>query len=148
MTNTDSHKIAIRLDSIGATASLICAIHCALFPAFMVILALYGMDFAAGTMFESVFILTSVCIGFFTFYHGFRNHHRKFYPALIFLLGLTIIVASHLLFHSHESAKPDSFNPDYMLSPFGALLIATGHLLNRKLSKKITSTGSCCRQPS
>lgn len=148
MTGTNSHRMAIRLDSIGATASLICAIHCALFPAFVVFLALYGMEFAAGTLFESVFILTSVSIGLFTFYHGFKNHHRKVYPAIIFLLGLTIIVASHLLFHSHEMVHSSSFNPEYLLTPFGALLIATGHLLNRKLSKKLSTAGSCCKQTS
>ncbi len=140
--SSNSHKLALNLDSIGLTASLICAVHCALFPLFLLALTFYGMNFVAGPLLEYSLIIFSVLIGFFTFSHGYRNHHRSLVPIGIFLTGLLIIILSHSFFH--ESSHGGSFSPEYVISPIGAILIGTGHFLNRKYSKQV-SAKSCCK---
>lgn len=140
--SSNSHKLAITLDSIGLTASVVCAIHCALLPLFLLALTFYGLKFVVGPLLEYSLISISVIIGLFTFSHGYRNHHKSLIPIVIFLTGLCIIFSSHSLFH--ESAHGTGFSPEYIFSPIGAILIGAGHFLNRKFTKKI-SAKSCCK---
>lgn len=140
------HNLAIKLDSVGFIASTLCAIHCAAMPFIFLFLTLYGLQFIANPVIEFIFISTSVLIGIFTFRHGFFNHHRKLYPFLIFLSGLTIIFIGHFYFHDHKHdlSGTNSELIFLLISPVGALLIGIGHYLNRKLSKKkINKTCNC-----
>jgi hypothetical protein len=137
-----THKTAIKLDAIGATASIICAIHCAIFPFIVLFLTFYGLNFAAGPLMEFSLISTSVLIGLFTFTHGYLNHHKSLLPLSIFLIGLSIVFISHYMFH--DVTHDGSISPEMIFSPVGAFLIGTAHYLNRKFSKK-TSDKSCCK---
>ena len=140
--SSNSHKLALNLDSIGLTASIICAVHCALFPLFLLMLTFYGLNFVAGPLLEYSLIIISVLIGLFTFSHGYRNHHKSLVPMIVFLSGLIIIIVSHSIFH--ESSHSGSFSPEYIFSPIGAICIGIGHYLNRKYSKEVTGK-SCCK---
>jgi len=140
--SSNSHKLALTLDSIGLTASVVCAIHCALLPLFLLALTFYGLKFVVGPLLEYSLIAVSVIIGLFTLTHGYKNHHKSLIPMVIFLTGLGIIFSSHSLFH--ESAHGAGFSPEYIFSPIGAILIGTGHFLNRKFTKQI-SAKTCCK---
>jgi hypothetical protein len=140
--SSNSHKLALNLDTIGLTASMLCAIHCAFFPVFLLALTFYGLNFVAGPLLEYSLIIVSVIIGVFTFSHGYRNHHRSWKPLAIFLSGLCIIFASHSLFH--DTAHGTGFSPEYVFSPIGAILIGTGHYLNRKFTRRVNAK-SCCK---
>lgn len=141
-----SHKTAINLDTIGAAASLLCAIHCALLPFLILFLTVYGLDFAANTLFEAIFVGSSVIIGSFTLVHGYRNHHNRLMPAAIFATGLILIVIGHSFFHSdiHHNETVDPFSVESVLTPVGALLVGSGHFLNRRFSK-LFSSRKCCQ---
>jgi hypothetical protein len=140
--SSNSHKLALKLDSIGLTASLICAVHCALFPFLLLLLTFYGMNFVAGPLLEYSLIIFSVLVGLYTFSHGYRNHHRSFVPLIVFLSGLIIIILSHSIFH--ETSHGEGFSPEYVISPIGAIFIGTGHFLNRKYTKEVSGK-SCCK---
>lgn len=145
MTQHTNHVLALKLDAVGATASLICAVHCALFPLFIIFLAFYGLDFALGPLVETLLISMSVAIGAFTFVHGYIKHHKSFLPLLLFLSGIIIILSAHFILHGHSHGAENGFKfePGYLLSPVGALMIAAGHIYNRKLTKAVR-TDKCC----
>jgi hypothetical protein len=48
----DHHKTSARLDSIGITASTLCAIHCAAMPLLFTSLPLLGLGFLANAWVE------------------------------------------------------------------------------------------------
>lgn len=152
MIKTIKHNLALKLDLLGFSASAICAIHCALMPFIIVFLPLLGLQFIADPVVEYLFIAVSLIIGAFTFKHGYYNHHKKLYPFLLFLSGFLIILTGHLLFHNHShevDANHDFFDMDtvffLMIAPLGAFIIATSHLINRRLSK-VPKT--CCIEES
>ena len=136
------HNLALKLDLIGLSASVICAIHCALMTVILIFLPLVGLEFISNPFFEYSFVLISIIIGIFTFKHGYLNHHGRLYPFAIFITGLIIIFSTHFLFgeHNHNSDihETDIFLTDKFLwftAPLGAVLIGTSHFINRKLSK-------------
>ncbi len=141
----NKHNLALKLDSLGVGASVLCAIHCALFPFFILLLAYYGMQDAVGPVFEVVFVSISVCIGAFTLTHGYKKHHRKFLPTGLFVTGLGLIMFSHFILHSHthETDVAASFDPGFIISPLGAFFIASAHFINRRMSA-IKSSKQCC----
>lgn len=147
------HNLALKLDLIGFSASTICAIHCALMPFAIVFLPLIGLEFIANPFFEFSFITASIIIGFYTFKHGYFNHHRKIYPFAIFLAGLTIVFIGHFLFHNHsieDKLDLQSAGSDFqdkllfIIAPIGALLIGFAHFINRKLSKSKSAKSCTC----
>ena len=143
MIKSITHNLALKLDSIGFIASTLCAIHCAAMPFIFIFLTMYGVQFIANPLVEIIFISSSVAIGIFTFRHGYFNHHKKIYPFLIFITGLTIIITGHYFFHNHNLNEVHNDELIFLLvAPFGAFLIGLGHYLNRKLSK---SAKACCR---
>lgn len=148
MIKTIKHNLALKLDLWGFSASAICAIHCALMPFIIVFLPIFGLQFIANPIVEIFFIATSLLIGSFTFRHGYYNHHRKIYPFMIFLIGFTVILIGHLLYHDHlheVNQHSDIFQNETVLflfiAPIGAFIIAASHLLNRRLSKNLKV---CC----
>jgi len=147
------HNLALKLDLIGFSASTICAIHCALMPFIIVILPLVGMEFVANPLLEYSFIASSIIIGFYTFKHGYFNHHRKVYPFAIFLIGLLIVLIGHFFFHDHsvddklifQTSENDIHGKLFIIiAPFGALLIGASHFINRKLSKEKKAKSCTC----
>lgn len=149
MIKTIKHNLALKLDSIGFAASTICAVHCVSMPFLLVFLSFYGFNFIANPIVEYSFIVLSIVIGFFTFRHGYFNHHRKIYPFALFILGLMVIVSSHYFFHGHdETLISDQFLfqklPYSILAPAGAILIGISHFWNRKLSKEFAKEKCAC----
>ena len=144
MIKTVTHTLALKLDSVGFLASTLCAIHCAAMPFLLLFLTLYGFQFIASPVVEFLFISSSVIIGIFTFTHGYFNHHKSFYPAAIFFLGLSLVLIGHFFFHDHYHLEIDGSGELilFMISPLGATLIGIGHYLNRKLSRP---HGKTCR---
>lgn len=139
------HNLALKLDSIGFIASTLCAIHCAAMPFIFIFLTMYGYQFIANPFVEIFFIASSVLIGTYTFRHGYFNHHKKLYPFLIFILGLTVIIAGHYIIQNHSHTEIHNDEIIFLIiTPMGAFLIGLGHFLNRKLSKNLKSKACNC----
>ena len=106
-------------DAIGISASLACAIHCALLPLFFSSLPLFGINILHNFKFEFGMILLSFAIGAYSLYHGYKKHHHSYKPIILFSLGIAIMF-SRMIFRSIEL---------YLLFP-AAILIMYAHINN------------------
>lgn len=110
-------------DRVGATASFLCAIHCALLPFVLTLLPLLGLGFLAGHRFERGFVMFAATLALFALVNGYRRHHRPLplllaLPGLaLLLLGVTWGLAYPLVVHS-------------VLVTCGGLLVASAHFVN------------------
>jgi hypothetical protein len=119
-------SLILKLDVIGFSASTLCAIHCAAIPFILTYIPLIGFEFFSNHLIEFFMLGLSLLIGSISFYNGYKNHHRKLKPFLIFLSGFTIIILSHLIL---------SHNLEFIFVPIGALMIGISHLSNRKMCR-------------
>lgn len=117
----------LNLDKLGMSASLICAIHCALAPLVLPIMALWGLGFIWGEAFEIGMLLFALAVGVFSLTKSYRNVHRKFYPIYFLVGGIGLIVISH-------TSLPHELEP--IVLPLGALVIVFAHWLNYRLCKQ------------
>jgi len=114
-------KLKINWDALGISASLACAIHCALLPLFLTSLPLFGINIIHHTGFEVGMILLALCIGSYSLYHGYKKHHHSFVPLILFFSGFLFLVLKQF-FIQFET---------WLLIP-AVILIITAHVLNYK----------------
>lgn len=116
----------IDLDKAGATASLACAVHCALMPLVITLLPLVGLGFLADERTEWGLLSLSALLGSSSLALGYREH-RKRQALLILSLGLTALVTGRILEESHfETAGVIGV-------VLGGCTVAAAHFLNRHL---------------
>lgn len=82
------------LDAVGATASLACAMHCAVVALFLGTLP--AVSFIAASWVEWVFLGASTVIGLLALVPGYRRHHLRA-PLVLFVCGLTILITLRAL---------------------------------------------------
>ena len=119
-----SMKTRINWDAVGISASLACAIHCALLPLFLTTLPLFGINIIKNETFEIGMILLAFCIGSFALYHGFKKHHHKRIPLLVFTVGFIFLVIKEFF----------TVYVQWLLIP-AVLLIVSAHLLNYRFCR-------------
>lgn len=109
----------INYDALGIAASIACAIHCAVLPLLMTSLPIFGINIIKNTAFEYGMILLAAGIGLYALRHGFKKHHHKKTPVLIFSLGIVLL----LIKQSMEEYQL------YFLIP-SMILIVSAHTIN------------------
>jgi len=114
-------KPKLEADNIGMTASLLCAVHCAVVPLLITSLPLLGLGFLANPWFEWSMITFALCIGVYAISLSYFRVHRRLLPTLLLLLGFAIIITGHIFITSWREA---------IVVPIGGLLIATAHFVN------------------
>lgn len=119
----------INLDALGITASLACAIHCAVLPLFFSSLPLLGYNILESRFLEWSMIALALIIGSVALWHGFRQHHGKVWPLVLFAFGILLLSFKEALAHSHSW---------YWVAP-AVLLIVGGHLLNYFFCRRANS---------
>ena len=62
------------LDRLGATGSLLCALHCALLPVLIALLPSLGIATWMSDSFEEGFVVFATLLGLFTLIQGYRRH--------------------------------------------------------------------------
>lgn len=109
----------INLDAVGITASLLCAIHCAILPLLMASLPILGIDIIHNSLFEYGMIGLAFAVGTAALWHGFNRHHRRPTPWLLFVAGMIFLIAKEIW-------------PVYELGllPLAVLFILAAHGLN------------------
>ncbi|GAB3039662.1 MULTISPECIES: MerC domain-containing protein [Oleiagrimonas] len=114
-------------DRLGATASFLCAVHCALLPFVIALLPLVGLEFLADHAFERGFVLFAAALATTTLVTGNRKHRQRLpmvlaVPGLILLvLGVTVVdLSAHTTLHS-------------IMVTCGGLLVASAHVVNLRL---------------
>jgi hypothetical protein len=131
-----AEQVGEKLDKAGATASFLCAIHCAIMPFVMTALPLVGLGFLASEPVEWGLLAGSGVLGTLSLCVGFREHRRR---RVFGILGiaLALLVAGRAL-HDHQLG--------WVVMVFGGLTMMGAHIVNRLLCRscKVCSDHHCC----
>ncbi|TBR38899.1 MULTISPECIES: MerC domain-containing protein [Dyella] len=110
-------------DRVGATASFLCALHCAALPFVLALLPLLGLEFLADHRFERGFVIFACVLALASLLGGYRRHRRTLplrlaFPGLaLLLIGVTFAERYSIGLHS-------------ALVTCGGLLVAAAHFIN------------------
>ncbi len=115
-------------DRLGATASFLCAIHCALLPFVIALLPLLGLEFLADHDFERGFVLFAAALATTTLVTGHRKHRRRL-PLLLALPGLLLLVLGVTVVDLDTQTALHS-----LMVTCGGLLVASAHVINLRLT--------------
>jgi hypothetical protein len=121
------HEMGIKVnwDALGISASLACAIHCAVLPLFISSLPLFGVNIIDNSFFEYIMIGLALVVGIVSLYHGYLKHHHSFLPIIIFIVGIILLFAKQV-WHNYQL---------YILIPAVAAIISA-HFINYKLCRQ------------
>jgi hypothetical protein len=128
--------LAVAADRLGATASFLCAVHCALLPFVIALLPLIGLGFLADHRFERVFVACAAALASVTILTAWRRHRRLhalflLVPGIALLLtGIVIDISAHEWMHT-------------ALVVCGGVLVASAHVVNLVLSHRHVHTADC-----
>jgi len=117
--------LKINWDALGITASVACAIHCAILPLFISSLPLFGVNIIENQRFEYLMIGIAFIVGIYSLYHGFTKHHHSWLPILLFCLGIILLIVKVSL---HELRF-------WLIAP-SVVFIVAAHYLNFRLCRK------------
>jgi len=118
------------LDSVGMTASILCAIHCAIVPIMLTSLPILGLGFLANPFLEWSMIFLALLIGVYAIGNSYFKQHHKILPLLLLITGFIIIITGHFwATNLHEA----------IIVPIGGLIIATAHFFNIKYAATCTN---------
>jgi hypothetical protein len=118
-------KIQLNLDALGMATSVICAIHCAVLPLVLTSLPLFGINIIHNNLFEAGMITLAFIIGCFALYHGYKRHHHRLLPLLIFTAGFLFLILKEI-FVGYEKT---------LLIP-AAVFILSAHVFNYRFCRK------------
>lgn len=117
-------KTQVNWDAIGIATSVVCAFHCAVFPLILTSLPLFGINIIHNGYFEVVMIGLAFIIGSVALYHGYKRHHHRILPLLIFSSGLIFLLLKQI-FVAYEMQ---------LLIPAVAFILAA-HFFNYKFCR-------------
>ncbi len=122
-------RFAVLVDRVGATASLLCAVHCALLPFVLALLPLIGLEFLAGHLFERIFVACAAALASASIITAYRRHHRPhalflMVPGIALLLfGIAFNLDAHVAIHTASVVT-------------GGVLVASAHVTNLVLAHR------------
>lgn len=118
-------RLKVNWDVLGISASVACAIHCAVLPLVLTSLPIFGVEIIDNAGFEIIMIFIAAAVGFYSLYHGYRKHHHQFAPLVVFFLGVLFLCAKQIW---HEQQL-------WLLVP-AVFFIVTAHYINYINCKK------------
>lgn len=124
-----SRRFAVLVDRVGATASLLCAVHCVLLPFVLALLPLIGLEFLAGHTFERIFVVCAALLASASILMAYRRHRKPqalflMVPGIALLLfGIGIDLDVHVVIHTVSVVT-------------GGCLVASAHITNLVLSHR------------
>ncbi|NCT68135.1 MAG: MerC domain-containing protein [Rhodanobacteraceae bacterium] len=131
-----SSLLARLADRFGATASFLCAVHCAVLPLVIALLPSFGLGVLADHRFEHAFIAFASLLALTTLLIGFRRHQR--YRAFWFVApGIALLVAGVVVDFVHTPWLHAA------LVALGGTLVALAHLTNLRLAHVHVHDAAC-----
>lgn len=126
------------IDRIGATGSMLCAVHCAALPLVLALMPALGAGLA-GAGFEIGFILFASAMALSSLILGYRRHRAR--RALLYLVpGLVSLWSAVLIPPLHHNVIAHA-----VAMAIGGTLIATSHLINLRLTHTHQRPVCCTR---
>ena len=126
-----------RADRVGMTASLLCAIHCALLPLAIALLPSLGIAAWLGDGFEEGFVVFASLLGLVTVVGGYRRHR------VVRALGLLVPGLAILWFGVLYPPLHHSLWPHAVAMTLGGSLVGLAHLANLKLTAIHVHDANC-----
>ena len=117
----------INWQALGISASLICAIHCALMPLLVTSLPLFGVNLIENIWVEVSLLVFAFVVGFYSLWHGYKKHHHRIVTLLIFTAGITLFVV-------HQFVEVPYYGITLILP--GVISVLSAHFLNYRLCRK------------
>lgn len=117
--------LKVNWDALGITASMACAIHCAVLPLLGTAVPILGIDIVDNVKFEYFMIFLALGIGSYSLIHGYKKHHHRLLPLYVFLVGITLLFGKQ---YWHELQL-------WFLVP-AVVTVIVAHYLNFRYCKK------------
>lgn len=125
------------LDRLGASGSILCAIHCALLPLVIAAVPALGLTALANDGFEFGFVVFASLLGLFSIIWGYRRH-RGVRAAVLLLPGLALLWTSVLYPPLHEPLLAHA-----IAMTLGGTLVGLAHIVNLRLNYAHVHDASC-----
>lgn len=125
------------LDRLGATGSLLCAVHCAVLPLLIALLPALGVSTWLGDGFERAFVVFATLLGAFSLVWGWRRH-RAVRALGLLALGLAALWVGVLYAPLHAALVPHA-----VAMTFGGTLVGVAHVVNLRLNHGHVHDASC-----
>ena len=125
------------IDRIGATGSIVCAVHCALLPVAIAVLPSLGIAVWLGDGFEQAFVLFATLLGLFSVVWGYRRHGAVRALGLL-IPGLAVLWTGILYDPLHHALLPHA-----VAMTLGGTLVGLAHVANLRLNNGHVHTESC-----
>ncbi|MEQ8304175.1 MAG: MerC domain-containing protein [Cyclobacteriaceae bacterium] len=120
--------LSFHLDVIGFSASLICALHCAIVPLLLTFSALGSVTFMDDPVIELSMISISLILAMSSLLPCYFSHHHRIAPLIWAVSGFLLIAIGNL-------APVEKY--EILLTPAGGCLVAMAHYTNwRKCNKQ------------
>lgn len=116
-------------DRIGAAASFLCAIHCALLPFVLAALPFLGLEFLADHRFERGFVMFACALALLALIRGYRRHQGPL-PLLLAAPGLALLLSGVTFAESYSVILHS------VLVTSGGLLVAAAHFVNLRSDRR------------
>ncbi|WP_101925071.1 MULTISPECIES: MerC domain-containing protein [Luteimonas] len=114
-------------DRVGFAASLLCAVHCALFPLLLALLPAFGLNLGGWIDIDQAFVVFATLLGATTLTLGYRRH-RAFRAWALLVPGLALVwIGSFSHLHDHTVTHA-------VVMTIGGVLLAGAHLWNLRLT--------------
>lgn len=134
-----SDRVSAVFDRIGATGSLVCAVHCALLPLLIAALPSLGVALWLGDGFEAGFVAFASLFGLSVLVWSYRRHHAMRALGLL-LPGLAALWLAILYAPLHHSVLPHA-----LVMTLGGVLVGLAHWQNLRLNHGHVHGASCAR---
>jgi MerC mercury resistance protein len=116
----------VSLDRAGLTASLACAVHCALLPIALAALPALGLAWLDSPWVDWGMVALALAIALTAHRGGYRVHGRCL-PAGVAITGIAIIIGTVCVLKGSAS--------QHYIQASGAAMIAGSHLLNHRFCR-------------
>lgn len=111
-----------KLDLIGMSASLVCAVHCAMIPVFFSFGSAYLAELLHHPVFEVGFLVVAIIVAVWSLGTSYLFHHHNRIPLFIGILGVALITLG-VAMHAWYITLP------------GGIVLAIAHLRNFRMLK-------------
>ena len=124
-----ARRFAALADRFGATASFLCAVHCALLPFVIAILPALGLGFLADHGIERAFVVFACTLAVTMLGLGYRRHGSRKALALL-APGVALLLAGVLVDFDSAAILHAA------LVTCGGTLVALAHVVNLRLAHR------------